>query len=440
MALKPFVLLAIFIGTLLCPRPVLADEDAFVQASELFEAGWKPSSKGLDAARALYDELGAQKPIDPRLTYAFALVQMRNRKYDDAKRLLDDVLAANKRDTDARHAKVWLLMVTQNYKAALVELEALVKDIASPTDADSEASAPAAVEFAGRVMGFVDGPAASLLADHVRTDHRKRLVALLPPTHRQSFEESYDAVLRQFSERDLDRQQTKANAKADEEKRQKRILDELERDRVAVQQEKANVAARAEKVEADFNRELADLESQLRPLVARQTRLEAQAAAVTREMASLHAEIARLLELADLAEDPVEAARLRAHARRLDLALGRYDVDLRAVQGELAGVAAQRIALAGRRQATIARQQAETNSIERRQVELRNADKRITSQEKRAGQPAAGNTAAVAALSAKAKAFTSYDEFPFEHQRARLLQSLRESRLSRQQTPGSAGG
>jgi hypothetical protein len=143
-------------------------------------------------------------------------------------------------------------------------------------------------------------------------------------------------------------------------------------------------------------------------------------------MAGLQVEIARLLELAEFSEDPGEALRLRAAARRLSLALGRYDVDLRAVNGELSGLAAQRVQLAGQRQALLARERAETDRVERRIAELRSAERRVATQEKKANQPVAGNTAAVIALAAKARAFTTYESFPFEEERVRLLQSLRK--------------
>jgi hypothetical protein len=350
---RPLICIAAIVAVLFT-QASQADDDSFVEVSALFEAGWKPSSKGLDVARERYEALHEAGKIDPHVSYAYALVQMRNRKYDDAKRLLDEVLRASRDDAEARRAKVWVLMITQNYAAGLAELEILAKNLtAQKADTSSEAVS-AGSEFIGRVMGFVDGPAAGAVADAVRADYRKRLLTSLGPMGRQSFEEGYQAVQRRYAELNLDHQQTKADAKADEEDRQKRIREELERERKGLDQEKTSLAARSEKVDADFKRELADLDAQLRPLVTRQTRLEAQGAAITREMASLQVEIGRLLELADLAEDPLEAARLRAEARRLDLELGRYDVDLRAVNGELAGVAAQRITLAGRRQAAIA--------------------------------------------------------------------------------------
>jgi hypothetical protein len=426
MAIKPLAIAAA-LAAILTALPSPAAEDSFIQVSALLDAGWKPSSKGLEAAREQYQALATDGKIDPRVTYGYALVQMRNRKYDEAQRLLDDVLAADKNNTAARRAKVWVLMVTQSYSAALVELEALSKLLRmEPPATNADDDDARSVEFLGRVMGFVDGPAASAVAEHVRADYRKRLAGSLTPTQRQVFEEAHTAVARRFAELDLDRQQTKADAKADEEKRRDLIRQQLDRERNSLSQEKTNLSARAEKVEADSARELTDIEAQLRPLAARQSRLESRGAAITREMAGLSAEIGRLLELADLAEDPIEAARWRAEARRLDVALGRYDVDLRALNGELAGVAAQRVTLAGRRQAALAKREAENDRIERRATEVRNTEKRIATDEKKTSQPAAGNTAAVASLAAKARAFSTYEAFPFEEERARLLQSLRE--------------
>jgi hypothetical protein len=141
-------------------------------------------------------------------------------------------------------------------------------------------------------------------------------------------------------------------------------------------------------------------------------------------MAGLQVEIERLLVLADTTEDAADAFEFRAAARRLSVALGRYDIDLRGIHGELAGLAAQRVQLAARRQAAVARNRAEIDQVDRRLSDLRTTERRITNQEKKANQPVAGNTAAVVAMAAKARAFTTYEPFPFEEERARLLQSL----------------
>jgi hypothetical protein len=424
MPFKPLFLFAA-LAAVLFPAPSRADADTFVQVSALLDAGWRPSGKGLAAAEAVYDELRGDGRPDPRLSYAFALVQMRNQKYDEAKKLLDLVLSANKSDVGARRAKIWVLMITQKYAAALMELETMIKHVvAQEADAESEADAARLIEFAGRVMGFIDGPAASALQAHVRADYRKRLVAPLSAARRKFFEEGYNTVQRRFAELNLDRQQTKADAKADEERRKERLLQDLERERAELAKEKSTLQERAETVAAEHKSELTNLDGQLRPLATRQVRLEAQGAAIVREMAGLEVEIARLLELSDLIEDPVEALRLRAEARRLDVALGRYGVDLRAVEGELAGVAAQRITLARQRQAAVAQQRAQADRIERRVAETRRAERRISGQEDRANQPGGGATAAVVSLSTRAKAFTTYEDFPFEEERARLLQSL----------------
>ncbi len=402
-------------------------DDTFVQVSALFEAGWKPSSKGLAAAEALYRQIQAGGRPDPRLSYAFALVQMRNQKYDDARKLLDLVLAADKTNVHVRRAKTWVLMITQKHSAALLELESTLKSMAAAqADAGPETDAGRLIQFAGRVMGFIDGPAGSALGEPARAGHRKRLLGMLTGEQRQTFVEGYAFVQRRFAELNLDRQQTTADAKADEQRRQERNLEELERERAKLAQHSTQLRERAETVVADFKETLTTLDSQHRPLAARQARLEARAAAMVREMAGLEVEIARLLELASLVEDPVEALQLQAEARRLDLALGRYRVNLRTIEAELSGVAAQRIALARQQQVAVAQQRANADRLERRAADLRRAERRISSQEDRANQPASGVTGAVVSLSNRAKAFTTYDEFPFEEERARLLQSLTE--------------
>jgi chromosome segregation ATPase len=406
---------------------VAASEDDFLRAASMMDRGWKPSAKGLEAAREEYEQMQTDGRANSRVTYAFALVQMRNRRYDEAKRLLDDVLAADKNDLSARRARVFVLVLLKDYKAALVELEKLVKSLpAKAANEEDEADLAALAEFAGRVVGFIDGPAARSVAEHVRADYRKRIAVPLSTTRRAAFDAGRDAVTRRFAELDLDRQQTKADAKAGEEEKKEKVKQELDRERAGITAEKSTLDSRADKAREELNKELAAVEAQARPLVTQQSRLESQGAAITREIANLQVEIGRLLDLADEAEDPLEARRWRAEARRLDGVLARFSNDLGRVNTDLATVASKRVSLEGRRRTALARAQAEDDRIDRRRGELVSTEKRITGDERRAGQPASGHTGAVASLAAKAAAFTTYDDFPFEQERARLLQAIRK--------------
>jgi hypothetical protein len=435
MTLKPFLIALLWAPALLVSDAIpsaLAGEDDFLRTASMMDRGWKPSAKALDAAREEYEAIQADGRANPRVTYAFALVQMRNRRYDDAKRLLDDVLAADKNDLSARRARIWALVLLKDYSAALVDLESLMKSLSAKAAADgadvdeTDAELAALAEFAGRVVGFIDGPAARSVAEHVRADYRKRVTAPLTTARRAAFDSGHEAVARRFAELDLDRQQTKADAKASEQDRKDRIKQELDRERAGIAAEKSTLDSRADKARADLKKELTEVEAQARPLVTQQTRLESQGAAISREIANLQVEIGRLLDLADESEDPFEARRFRAEARRLDAVLARFSNDLGRVNTDLATVASKRVAIEGRRRAALARAQAEDDRIDRRRIDLVSTEKRINNDERRAGQPASGHTGAVASLAAKASAFTTYDDFPFEEERAKLLQALRK--------------
>jgi chromosome segregation ATPase len=410
--------------------PETANEDDFLRVASMLDKGWKPSAKGLEAARQEYEALQADGRANPRVTYAFALVQMRNRRYDEARRLLDDVIAADRSDLSARRATVWVLVLVKDYSAALIELEKLMKSLPAEAAGDNadeeEADLAALAEFAGRVVGFIDGPAARSVAEHARADYRKRITAPLNTARRAAFDAGRDAVTRRFAELDLDRQQTKADAKAGQEERKERIKAELDRERAGITAEKTSLDSRADKAREELNKELTAVEALSRPLATQQGRLESQGAAITRDIANLQVEIGRLLDLADEAEDPFEARRWRAEARRLDAVLARFSNDLARVNTDLATVASKRVALEGRRRAALARAQAEDDRIDRRRGELVSTEKRIAGDERRVGHPASGQTGAVASLAAKASAFTTYDDFPFEQERARLLQAIRK--------------
>ncbi len=99
MTLRPFVFVLLWSPALLLFDAHFFDapsDDDFLRVASMLDRGWKPSAKSLDAAREEYEAIQADGRANPRVTYAFALVQMRNRRYDEAKRLLDEVLAVEK--------------------------------------------------------------------------------------------------------------------------------------------------------------------------------------------------------------------------------------------------------------------------------------------------------------------------------------------------------
>ena len=63
-------------------------------------------------------------------------------------------------------------------------------------------------------------------------------------------------------------------------------------------------------------------------------------------------------------------------------------------------------------------------TINRRTAEIAVVDRRLANDQKKTRSDAIGNTAKVHAMAAQATALTTYEEFPFDSERQRLIESF----------------
>src|SRR5437764_14526657 len=104
---------AMFAGLMAASAPLLrADEPAAKRAIlQLLEIGWGDSFRALEPAQEQFDRAKAAAPSDPRVPLAFALVQINHGKHSGGAKLLDDVLALDRRHVPAREAETGLDVV-----------------------------------------------------------------------------------------------------------------------------------------------------------------------------------------------------------------------------------------------------------------------------------------------------------------------------------------
>jgi len=394
----------------------------------MMSAGWKPSSTALEAAARRYTQLETQSPANADVTYAYAIVQLRNRKYDEAARLLGEAIEARPKDLNLRRARIWLSVLMRNYSAALVDMDALSKNLpAENDDPDAEERSLQQVQFIGRIFGFLEGPAAKQASAKQVDEHRKRILGRLNTTRKSAFAAGYEAVAERYAELDLQRDHAKSTAKADEEEFKERERETLGEQRDAIANEKNELYEKARDVREAVKKEVDRIDEELVPLNVEFAQLESEAQLVRSHIASLQIEINSLLTLADQDEDPDEAFRLQAAAGRLEATLSRDRYRYRQLDSAARRVNVRRSSLDQQRRAAVATGHGDLNRLDRRDRDLTKTKKRIAGEEKRASQPATGSTPRVGSLTTQATAFTSYEEFPFEEERQRLLAQIEAS-------------
>ena len=181
---------ALFVFGVAWDAPCSADEHEFkTEITALLDQGWRPTPSETTHADLAAHYAAAQSalPGDPRAAYAYALVQFRQRKYDDAIKLLDQVIAGDKLNWPARRARAWLLILTKKHALALVEMDTLTKLLPKEDkqgEAEEEFSKTAAL--LGRLFAYLEGPGAGLVNDTILLDQKQKQWERLSPGRREA--------------------------------------------------------------------------------------------------------------------------------------------------------------------------------------------------------------------------------------------------------------
>jgi hypothetical protein len=391
----------------------------------LFEVGWQDALAARTQADRAYREIA---PGDLRADYAYALVLMRQRRYDDAVKRLDALLKIHPSHLAARENKIRLLMLQKNYSAALPEINRLSQLLAA---ADQEALPPEKrrekLRFLGRLFGFMEGPAEGVAAATVERTQRE-VESRLADEELAVFDEARDGVLVRFEEMIGQSQREREETLAEKEKQREEARQDLETQRAQQKARRDELLEQGEKLRKEIKDHEAEFAKEDRPLQDRLAGLQRQAEIPRREMALLLADAASLRAAALRAQDPADRDRLLFRAQQLEVIAARYDADLGVLERQAAGIQAERARLQDRFQREIAAVAGSLKGIEQELGAQQRNERRFAMDEKRLEKPLTSGTRAVRALEAEATAFTTYEPLPLEEERQRLLDSFTKDR------------
>jgi hypothetical protein len=409
------------------PLAAQADDAAVKQGvARLFEVGAQNTVKARAAAEEHYNDLKNAAPTDVRITYAYALVQIKHHKYAEASKLLDEVVAARKTDRQAWKAKSWLSVITKNYAAALVDLDRLSQLLpADAAEGDEEEQHLELSRYLGRVFGFLEGPAADAVIDPQREAARKKILARLTEPRQLAFEEGRSRVLAAWSGLGVEKEESEEKAKGVAEEEREKLLKDLETRKAQLAERRAEIGPRREKLRSELTAERDSLAKEERPFLADLNVINAQAAGIRRELDFYAADILRLQWRFEREKDPVLRDRLRRELDRTNFLAARVDGNLATLQRQAAGVQAQLAEVQRRHLQAAARINGELARLDNESAALDKQEKRHDIDTGKAKKPAVGDVRRSRAISAQAAAFTTYEEFPLEAEKQRLLDSYK---------------
>lgn len=404
-----------------------ADAEADQAIRRLIEVGWSASPRARTAADATLAEIAPLIKGDQRALEAWTLILIHQRRYEEASKRVDQWIAKDEDDWQALRARIWLSTILKAYPSAIASTERLASKMASVDDEATEQSEQLdeLAMFLGRIYGFYAGPARASVNQEERRAAEGRILSQLGERRSELFETARDQVLQKHLEL--------TDAKDDEsEKTRERKMAEREKTLIEIAKEREQMAARSaelkenrDKLRAELQGELDELQKQDRPLQQQYTQLDAQAAGVNRELAGINVQIDRLEFNADREKDPVLRNRFLRDAEQLRLVGSRLSGDLSALQREAAAIQAERAQLVVKQQEAQRNYGGQISAIDCEFQAMSKREKRLAADEVRANKPISGTTGQVLALGAQATALTTYDMLPLESAKEAILAELK---------------
>ena len=369
-----------------------------------------------------YERILQSAPVDWRVAYAFALVQIKQRRYDDAQKLIAQILKINPTDLNVWKSKVWISMLTQKYTTALVEMDRLA-GLIQDVEADDDAEFRKTAQFLGGMFGFLDHVSDGRVAEPVREQHRERVVDQLSDFLKKEFDRSYRRVAEQHAAFLEQKNRARNEAKVKGEKQKAEIRRDLARQREQADDQRDEFEQERQTLIDEHREQAKQLDEEERPLVADIMRLASNASVLRREMIVLDGAALRLRGDAAREKDLVRCESLLQQAFRLERLSFQYGVDLSTIDRLAFGVNSRRAKLQRGRIELQSKTNDRLNTLDKDLNTVRRNVQRIDGhlKNRKLRQPSSGSTPRVLALSAQLSALTSYVAFPLESERQRVL-------------------
>lgn len=407
------------------------DNSASEAVVKLLDLGWQTAPQARQKVDSLVSGLPASAKADVRVQQAYLLAVLKQKRYPDAGKRAEAMVARNPQDYLAWHAKIWLAVLSKKYPAALVDIQGLCESLPEPAEQAKQPKEFNAVgKHLGHLVGFLEGPAGSAVKESERDTCLKTILARLNPASSEAFEQARREVQQEYKK--LLSEQGLAEVDAEEKAEQKR--EDLRKD-AAAERESADkgreqVAEERRKLQEEYRAQMNSLAGDERPaqiqlLQAQTTALNLQAE-ITRIAAQIGRAEAILRELdsrkskdrdrnADLQRDQV-----RREVDRLRIEGSRFQAQLQECQrlGTLAQTRLNEIA-----QRRLIAQDAYGKKVGMTELELadlKRRDAKADAAEKTA-RKTTGDKRRSTAVGTRAAALTTYVPFPLDEEKQKLL-------------------
>ena len=404
---------------LLLATDVSADERRLATAvHDMFASGWKIGPRALQDAGQQYQQAKTFAGGDQRLEYGWTLILIKHRRYAEAIQRLDAIVVDKPDHRTALYWRIRVKMLTKQYAAALVDLETFSNTIQRPDDPEDRQAA----RFVGRMMGYLQGP--SQRADNLFRAARRRIENNLLDTLQQDFDEGRHTVLDQYVNLSGRSQQVAADTRLQQQRERQEKMAEVNATRQRIALDRQQIDAQRTRLQTELDDDLVRLDAQRRQTVTEVAHAEAQLFAADQDLARLDLLLNDLLIALEIEPDPTQRALLRAELLRTESRFAVLDAAARRHAEQLGRQRQQLTALNRQRARFIGQFQDQLQGLQQRKQELVKDEKLATALQRKIMRLVSDRSPRADNLATRAAAFTTYETFPLDQEKQRVLRAL----------------
>lgn len=391
----------------------------------LLDFSVEPSAKALQAVEHCYRSLPAATRQQPQVQYAFAVALIRQRRFQEASRVVHELLEDQPSDLAVWRAKIWIELSLDERTRAITDLEQLGSHAAAHQESETERLAEKeSAEFFGAVCGFLAGPWSHNVREADVKTIEDRLRAVFDDESRNAFDEARTKVVERYEnlyKEHEDRAQKELSSKAKELDEAKQSVGRKARELGSKQQSLKDKKA---KRDADAKSKIADVESELKKIDQQRQALLSQIAPLEAQRVAL---VAQLLPEGPFVPAAMRSAMIRsgvlpgAHNRRIRLLLAPLVTRLTALEGQVSSLNQQELELRGAAVTTEIKHTTELGKLAEQEQTLDKERKRLKYDARRLKAKTAGASPRLRAEGEELTKFATYAPFPFEREKERLL-------------------
>lgn len=417
-----FALGMILSASLLCP-PLARAETVDAKLIQILKEDWNTKRESKGHADSIYAKLYKSSPTNFDVAYGYLLVKIRQNDIRKAVQANEKVLELDPNHLPSLRSHAWLLLVTRQFHPAI---EA-IRRYDSAVDEDKTISKEERLSNArviGRMFGIIQGPFSSRVAE---TEVRELLRAILTGAAKDvasEFDKAREEVLVKYSEFSIETEAIEDENKVAAQEKKIETLENLKKDEERLKELLEPIPNEIQKIRERQEKELEKIERRAEPLESDLRRTEQRINDARRDLIRITNDINFYENQAANESDRFLRNRWLVRADSLRISARRIDLNNRSLISEARGIRTEMSILDTQYGNTKNRFQTDINGLERQRGAINKQLQRNRVLAIRAQKPKSVPKTRLKSAQLKMESVKTYETFPVELERTKLLKKL----------------